>query len=362
MMLLGGLVVLVFGAELLVRGAARLAALAGISPLVVGLTVVAYGTSAPELAVSVLSGLRGEPEIAVANVVGSNIFNVLLILGCCALVLPLVVSRQLVRTEVPLMIFVSLLAWWMLADGKVNRWDGAVLVGAAVGYTIWTIRRSRRETALAAEAVPQLSGDTAAGKRPAFGSLWLLVLVAAGLALLVLGSHWLVGGATALARTFGVSDVVIGLTIVAGGTSLPELATSLAAAFRGQRDMAIGNVVGSNLFNLMGILGVSSLVTPGGLVVAPSLANFDVPVMVAATVVCLPVFFTGYSISRLEGGLFLGGYIAYTAYLVLAATEHDALPRFSQVMLWYVLPAAGLLLTLSLIRALRARRAGHSDG
>lgn len=354
--LLGGLVLLSLGAEVLVRGASKLAAAVGISPLVIGLTVVAYGTSAPEMSVSVLAGLANQPEIAVANVVGSNIFNVLFILGVCALTLPLAVSRQLVRFDVPVMIGASLLAWWMLSDGRISWIDGSILAGLVVAYTFWSIYQSRRETAQKGGSSTPEPTPTRKPKTGLLAVLGYLVLIVAGLGLLILGSRWLVTAATAMAKVFGVSDVVIGLTIVAGGTSLPELATSLMASFRGQRDIAIGNVVGSNIFNLLAILGVASLATPGGLVVAPSLANFDVPVMVAVAVVCLPIFFTGYTISRLEGFLFLLGYGAYTTYLILSATHHDGLPQFSFAMLAIVFPAAGLLLAISLVRALRPRR------
>lgn len=350
-MLLGGLVVLALGAELLVRGASRFAAAAGISPLVIGLTVVAYGTSTPELAVSVLAGLAGQPEIAVANVVGSNIANVFLILGVCSLALPLTVSRQLVRSEVPILIGASLIAWWMLRDGRITWLDGFLLTALALIYTFWTIRQSRRDAARERAAQPLPEGTERAKMRLS-AVLAQVAMVVAGLGLLVLGSHGLVTAATTLAKAFGISDVVVGLTVVAVGTSLPEMATSLAATFRGQRDIAIGNAVGSSIYNLLMILGVAGLATPGGLVVAPALANFDVPVMVAAAAVCLPVFFTGYTISRLEGALFLGGYVAYTAYLVLAATHHDSLPEFSVVMLLYVLPTVALLLAISLLRAL----------
>jgi cation:H+ antiporter len=364
--ILGGLAVLTAGAEGLVRGASRLALLAGISPLVVGLTVVAYGTSTPELVVSVKAALGGNPDIAVGNVVGSNIFNVLFILGVSALIAPLVVARQLVRLEVPIMIGVSVLLWALALGGRLARVEGLVLFAGIVAYTIWTIRRSVREQAAARTApapgggVGPAGGAAPAGGAPPRGARAVLTSVAfvlGGLVLLVVGGRWFVDGSIALARTLGVSDLVIGLTIVAAGTSMPEVATSILATIRGERDIAIGNVVGSNIYNILAILGFSAIVPSEGLPVAASMRAFDLPVMTAVAVACLPIFFTGYSIGRLEGLVFLGGYAAYTAYLILAAAQHDALETYSAVMLWFVLPLTALGIGVSLWRALRGRSA-----
>ncbi|MFN2371909.1 MAG: calcium/sodium antiporter [Candidatus Krumholzibacteriia bacterium] len=350
MQLLGGLVLLVVGAEVLVRGAARLAAAAGVSPLVVGLTVVAFGTSSPELAVSVKAALADQAGLAVGNVVGSNIFNVLLILGVSALVAPLLVSRQLLRLDVPVMIGASGLVWLLAADGRLGRVEGAALVLLIVAYTSFLVVQSRRET----KAVQQEYAAAVPGAR----GRWALdlVFVAGGLVLLVVGSGWLVDGAAAVARRLGVSDLVIGLTVIAAGTSMPEAVTSVVASLRGQRDLAVGNVIGSNLFNLLAVLGLGSLVAPAGIEVSAAALRFDIPVMTAVALACLPVFFTGQVIARWEGGLFLGYYAAYTAYLVLAATSHDALPVFSRVMLLFVVPLTAVTLGVLAMRGWRARR------
>jgi cation:H+ antiporter len=331
-----GLGLLVGGAELLVRGASGLAAAVGISPLVIGLTVVAFGTSAPELAVSVQSGLAGQADIALGNVVGSNIFNTLLILGLAAVITPLVVQQQLVRQEVPLLIAVSIGLYLLALDGTIGRFEGVLLFAGIVAYTAFAIRQSRNESKqIAAEYEQEFETPV---PRSAGQLLLQIVLIVGGLALLVLGSRWLVNGAIAIAETVGVSELVIGLTVVAAGTSLPELATSVVAAVRGERDIAVGNVIGSNLFNILAILGVAGMVTPGGVEVAPSMLTFDLPVMIAVAVACLPVFFINYTIYRWEGAMFLVYYVAYTAYLILAATQHDALPVFSTTMLFFVVP------------------------
>lgn len=361
-MLVVGLVMLIVGGELLVRGASALAAIAGIAPLVIGLTVVAFGTSAPELAVSIQAGLGGNSDIAVGNVVGSNIFNVLLILGACALVAPLIVSVQLVRREVPIMIGLSFLLALLAFDGRIGLLDGLLLTAGIISYTAWSIVSSRKETAAAkAEYAQEYGEEQLAPQKGARQVLTNLGLLAGGLVVLVIGARLLVDSAVGLARGLGVSDVIIGLTIVAAGTSLPEVVTSIIATLKKERDIAIGNVVGSNIFNLLGILGISALITPGGLEVVPSIVNFDLPVMIAVALACLPIFFTGMSIARWEGALFLAYYIAYTAYLILAATQHDALPAFSGVMATFVLPLTALTLAVLGGQAfLRQRRSVRS--
>jgi cation:H+ antiporter len=349
-----GLVLLIAGADLLVRGASSLAVALRISPLVIGLTIVAYGTSAPELAVSVQSGFAGQGDLALGNVVGSNIFNVLLILGLSATVAPLVVSRQLVRSDVPLMIGVSLLFLLLALDGSISRWDGLLLFAGAIGYTTYTIIQSRREQQL--QATP--------ASTPRSGATFWLVQVGmllVGLGMLVLGARWLVNGAVAFAEALGVSELIIGLTIVAAGTSLPEVATSVLASLRGERDIAVGNVVGSNIFNLLSVLGLTALVSPGAIPVSGAALAFDIPVMLAVMIACLPIFFTGYVIARWEGLLFLGYYVAYTLYLILNATQHASLPLFNTVMLVFVLPLTAITLLLLALRAWRAQRVHTSE-
>ena len=352
-LLLGGLVLLIIGAEALVRGASRLAAAVGISPLIIGLTVVAFGTSSPEMAVSVQSAFSGQSgaDIALGNVVGSNIFNVLFILGLSAAIAPLVVNQQLVRFDVPLMIVVSGALLLMALDGKINRLDGLLLFAGIVAYTAFAIYQGRKESKAVEEEYAQEFGEKPKGA----GQVALnLALVLAGLALLVLGSNWFVGGSINLARAFGVSELVIGLTIVAAGTSMPEVATSVMASLKGERDIAVGNVVGSNIFNILAVLGLSSLVAPDGVNVALAALDFDIPVMIAVAIACLPIFFTGYNIARWEGFVFLGYYVAYSAYLILASAEHDALPAFSSVMFYFVIPITALTLGITAYRSWRA--------
>lgn len=353
LLLVAGILLLVAGAEALVRGASQIAAGVGISPLVVGLTVVAFGTSAPELAVSIGSSLSGQTALALGNVVGSNIFNVLFILGIAALVAPIGVSAQLVRLDVPLGIGVAVGVLLLAADGAVSRSDGLVLMGGIVAYTVVLALYSQAGSGDEAEGTRERADATV--ESPSTMKQWgiNIGLVIGGLALLVLGARWIVAGAIDIAQRFGVSELVIGLTIVAGGTSLPELATSVLAGLRGKREIAVGNVVGSNLFNLLAVLGLSALVAPGGVPVSESVLWFDLPVMIATAVACLPIFVTGQMIARWEGALFLGYYGAYTAYLLLATTQHDALSTFSTAMWAFVLPLTVLTLIGSVLYSWR---------
>jgi cation:H+ antiporter len=338
-----GLAVLAGGAEILVRGAARMAAALGISSLVIGLTIVSLGTSAPELAVSLGASLTDRTNIAIGNVIGSNIFNVLFVLGLCAMIAPLVVARQLVRLDVPVMIGVSLLLMVMALDGAITRLDGLWLVIGLAAYVVFAIVEGKREGADADQA-PELPERRVPD----------ILLVLAGLGLLLLGARWLVDSATVLALELGVSDLVIGLTVVAVGTSLPEVATSVVATLRGQRDIAVGNIVGSNIFNILGILGVTTLVA-GSLPVPASVIRFDLPVMVAVALACMPIFATGHSIARWEGGLFFGYFLAYTSYLVLESMQHQAAQTFGSAMLAFVLPLTTITLVVVVARAARAQ-------
>lgn len=342
--LIAGLALLIWGADFLVKGASRVAAGFGISPLVIGLTVVAFGTSSPEMAISVSSAWKGEADIAVGNVVGSNIFNVLFILGLSALITPLLVSKQLVKVDVPIMIGVSVLALVLSIDGRIAFWEGAVLFAGVIAYTIFAIRLGRA------------SGDTGEAIDGADRTWMNIAMIVFGLILLVLGSRWLVAAAIEIATALGVSELVIGLTIVAAGTSMPEVATSITAAIRGQRDIAVGNVVGSNIFNILAVLGLTAMVAPGGLPVSEAAIHFDYWVMIAVAVACLPIFFVGYTIQRWEGAMFLGYYVAYTAFLILNATEHAVLPVFSAAMMWFVVPLTVITLFVVLSREIRRRR------
>jgi cation:H+ antiporter len=311
-----GLGLLILGGELLVRGASRLAAAIGLSPLVIGLTVVAYGTSAPELAVGLQASQRGEAALAVGNVVGSNIFNILFLLGLCALLRPLFIAQQLVRQDVPILIGASVLVLLFALDGRVYRHEGALLVAGMVAYTLFVVRQSRRESAaIQAEYALEYGPEKL---RPRTGRQFAVqvAMLGVGVGLMALGARWLVSGAVTLAAATGLDERIIGLTIVAAGTGLPEVATSLVATLRGEREIAVGNVIGSNLSNIGAILGLTSLATPGGLPVGSSLLSLDIPVMIAAALACLPIFARGHTILRWEGAILLVGYVAYISYLL----------------------------------------------
>ncbi len=324
-----GIALLVSGAEWMVRGAARLAVTFGVSPLVIGLTVVAYGTSAPELAVAVSSAFKGQPDIAIGNIVGSNLFNVLFILGVSAIIVPLVVHAQLVRKDVPVMIAVSVATLVMALDGSFGRLDGVLLFGSGLCYTTWVVRNSRRETREEQAAIEHEVEDLGLEGPLRSNRAWNVFLVVMGVGMLVLGSKWLVESAVTMARAFGVSEMVIGLTLVAGGTSLPEVFTSIVAALKGERDIAVGNVVGSNIFNIVVVLGATGLVSPSPIPVSHETLMLEIPLIIAVAVICLPIFFTGYLINRLEGLIFVGLYAMYVGYLALEATQSAALDTYA---------------------------------
>lgn len=326
LMLFGGIALLSAGAEWLVRGSAALALSLRVSSLVVGLTVVAFGTSAPELVVSIHTGLTGRPEIALGNVIGSNILNVLLILGASALIVPLTVSSQIVRFDVPIMIGASLLIPAFAWDGSINRWEGIFLVLGLVAYVVWTVREAKRHHH---DVILDVRVEPFSLRRLP----WNLALVMVGLLVLVIGSRLFTEAAVEIARYWKFSELVIGLTIVALGTSLPEVATSITAAVRGERDIAVGNVVGSNIFNILGVLGATCAVAPSSMVVPEQALRFDIPVMIVVAVSCLPLFWTGRRISRGEGALFLAYFVIYVAYLLLAASD-NRLAETLQMMVW----------------------------
>jgi len=346
LMLVVGLVLLIIGAELLVKGASRLATSFGIPALVVGLTVVAFGTSAPELAVSVKAAFSGQAELAIANVVGSNIFNILFILGLAALIMPLMVSQQLIRQDVPIMIGISIIALLMIQNGSIGKIEAVMLVSGVILYTVFLFYQGKK-TGI---DVGEVAAET---PKPVWHNLLFIV---AGLALLVLGARWLVESAVDIASSFGVSEAVIGLTIVAAGTSLPEVVTSIIATFKGERDIAIGNVVGSNIFNILAVLGLSGLLSPIPLLASEQLMQIDVPMMLAVAVLCLPLFFTSSTLNRFEGFLFLMVYVSYVWFTVAMALSLDYLPQLQTALIYGLAPFVGLFVLVCLIAEQIKRR------
>ena len=337
-----GLVLLIAGAELLVRCAVRMAANLKVRPLLIGLTVVALGSSAPQLTVSLQAALNDSTDIAVGSVIGSNIFNVLVTLGLSALIIPLRVSRQLVRLDIPLMIVASALVFALALNKQLDRLDGVILLGGLLVYLALLLRQSRH------------SGHHHSNHDlPRTSWLHNILLMLAALLLLGVAGHLLLGAAVTVATELGLSERIIGLTIIAVSTSLPELATSLIAAFRGQREIAVGNVIGSNVFNLLGVLGLTALVAPAPLSVSPNALAFDLPVMLGVAALCLPVFYTGYRVTRAEGLLFLGLYLAYGLHVVSFTTGMPLAGKIEHLMVFFVLPALLVFLLFSTLRAWR---------
>ncbi|KRP53302.1 calcium/sodium antiporter [Pseudomonas poae] len=340
--MVSGLLLLILGAEVLVRAAVRLAASLKVRPLIIGLTIVAFGSSAPQMTVSLQATLAGNTDIAVGSVIGSSIFNVLVTLGLAALIIPLRVSRQLVRLDIPVMIVAALLVFTLAANEELTPLDGLLLLVALLAYLgvlHYQTRHSRRPRTL----------DTVA-RAPWLSSV---LRIFGGLLVLVLAGHLLLGAAVDVAGDLGLSERIVGLTLIGVGTSLPCLATSLIAALRGEREIAVGNVIGSNLFNLLGVLGLTALLAPTPLSVSPNAVDFDLPVMLGVVLLCLPVFYSGYRVTRAEGLVMLGLYLAYGLHVMAFTTGMPLAGKLEHLMLYYVLPTLVAFLLFSTLRAWR---------
>ena len=352
-----GLVILIVGADLLVRGASKIAAAAGIPPLVIGLTIVAIGTASPEIAVSLQAASNGQGGLVLGNVLGSNIFNILFVLGVTALVAPIIIAEQLIRLDAPIMVGVSLLSFGLVIDGRLGRVDGIILFIVFLSYIIFALRQSRKESEKVHKEYAREFADTE--KHSTRNTVKNILFMIMGLGMLVLGARWLVDSASTMAKAVGISELVIGLTVVAVGTSLPEVATSIIAALKGESDIAVGNAIGSNIFNLLGVLGLSGLLAPEGIMVAHRVLTFDFLVMVFVALVCMPVFYVDDNVSRGEGMLFLSYYIFYTAYLILDASKSAILPAIT-LFLYFYIPLTFIGLIMFTIRARRLKKQKQS--
>ena len=350
--LAGGLIILILGAEALVRGASKIAAALGISSVVIGLTVVAFGTSSPELAVCLQSVFKGQPDIALGNAVGSNILNILFILGLASLITPLVVEKQLIKRDVPLMILVSVVLLLFGLNGSIGRVEGLILFVGLIIYLYYIITYSRKESKKFRE-LRKLEEDV---KTHHGFKTWFIDigLVSAGLVMLVVGSDLMLESAITIARAFGISELIIGLTLIAVGTSLPEVFTSIVASLHGEKDIAVGNLVGSNIFNIMAIIGLTGIFAPNGIRVLPDALSFDIPVMIGVAVICFPIFYTQRMVSRWEGALLLLYYIIYSAFLIMRSSNSKFLPEFDSVILTFILPLT--VLTLFILSYLSYRK------
>lgn len=353
LLFIAGLVILILGADLLVRGASRFAAAFGVSPLVIGLTIVAIGTASPEVAVSLQAAANGQFDLTLGNVLGSNIFNILFILGITSIIAPIVIAEQLIRKDAPILLGVSMLSFVLAFDGNLGPIDGAILILLLVVYIVFALKQSRSEN----RKVQKEYAQEYAQKEPRTtrNTIINIVFILIGLGLLVLGSNWLVDSAVQIAKSLGVSELVIGLTMVAVGTSLPEVATSVIAALKGESDIAVGNAVGSNIFNLLGVLGIGALVSPDGIFVSERVLQFDLPVMVFVALLTLPVFYIDSRISRVEGGLLFSHYVVYMIYVILRASESSALIPV-QLFIAFFAPITFIALVVIAIRSSRAKR------
>ena len=337
-----GLIALIWGAEILVRSSSKLAASLGVSKLVIGLTVVAFGTSAPELAVGIEAGLMDQPDILMGNVIGSNLTNTLLILGLAALIIPLQVHKNLIRFDLPVMITSTVILILLSLNNIITFWECVILFACLIIYLYALVRFSGKSRLTDEEIVEA-------------GSPWLNGLLSlGGLVLLIAGARWMVESATIFALMAGVSELVIGLTIVAIGTSLPEIVTSILAAVRGEKDLAVGSIVGSNILNILSVIGIAGLFI-SGIPVQDSLLEVEYIILLAVSVICFPIFFTGRRIKRVEGAIFLTSYILYLFYLYLDSASSTFMPSFIQSVLYGFVPLVILYVLVALIIEFRSK-------
>ncbi len=338
-----GILLLLGGAHLLVSSSSGLAVRFGIPAIFIGVTIVAFATSAPEIAVSLDAVLGEQAGLALGNVIGSNIANILLIVGISAVISPIRVTKRIVRLDIPIMIGASVVVYLMALDQALQPLDGIVMLLLFTGFMVFQIYQVRKERSVS---------DSTERELDKLSSPYLqILLLILGLGLLALGAHWLVESSIVIARYWGMSELIIGLTIVAIGTSLPELATSVLAAKRKESDLSVGNVIGSNIFNLLLVLGLSAIFTADGVPISGAALALDLPFMVAVSLTCLPIFYTGHVIARWEGWVFLAYYVAYLLYLFLDSTQHEYLSLFNDVMVMFVVPITLLTLLIFVLRS-----------
>lgn len=356
----GGLVVLFVAGHFVVTGASRIGQHFGLSPLVIGLTIVAAGTSAPELAVVFQSIAVDDTELAVGSIIGSNIANILLVLGLAATFGTIHVAFRSVRTDIPVMIAASLAFVIFSLDGQLSRRDGLLFVTGLVVFVYWTLKSATRSS-----QSDKTASDTTVSSRPLYDLRFLvgsLLALIAGIGGLALAARFVVAGAERIAVSLGVPELIVGLTIVALGTSAPEIVTTLVAAVQGRRDLAVGSAVGSNIFNILLVLGASSLVAPQGISIGDTALTLDLPVMVAAAVACLPLVLWDKKFDRLEGIVFVGFYGAYLLFLVLDAIDHEAKQLFVVTVVGLALPAAAVAIGVATARHLRQTDRADGEG
>lgn len=342
-----GLATLIGGAELFLRSVDKFGAAWSVSPVVMGLTVVAFATGAPELAISLQAAVDGKPDLVVGNILGSNIANILLILGIAGLVQPLKITNRIIKVDVPMVIGASMLLFVLAMDGLLSPLDGGIILLALIGYSIFMYFQIRKDRL----ANISLSGGALKLDEELTTAFYVkyIVLLLVGLVLIVMGSRFMVHSAVEIAGVLGISELIIGLTIVSIGTSLPEVATSVSAVRHGDSDTAVANVMGSNLYNILLTLGLTVVIAPGAIDVSMDAVNLDLPFMVIVAGACLPLFWPGKELGRPEAFGFLTYYGLYLAYLVLISIQHPFKDQFEGIMVWVVIPITVLLIILKFI-------------
>ncbi|HKK24163.1 MAG TPA: calcium/sodium antiporter [Gracilimonas sp.] len=349
-----GLAVLIGGAELFLRAVDKFGAAWSVSPVVMGLTVVAFATGAPELAISLQAAIDGKPDLVLGNILGSNVANILLILGIAGLVHPLKITNRIIKVDVPMVIMASTLLFILAIDGLLSPLDGGIIFMGLILYSIFMyfqIKKDRKQNKRKKSEEVKLDEPVT----PQFYGKYILLLLG-GLVFIVLGSRWMVASAVEIAGILGISELIIGLTIVSIGTSLPEVATSVSAVRHGDSDTAVANVMGSNLYNILLTLSLTVLIAPGAIDVSQEAINLDLPIMLIVAIACLPLFWPGKELGRKEAIGFLFYYVAYMTYLVFLAMEHPFKETMEVIMVWGIFPITAFLVILKFLFDFRSKR------
>lgn len=347
--LLLSLVFLIIAAEVMLKGSLGLANALNVSPLVIGLTVVAFGTSAPELAINISSLAAGHGDIAIGNVIGSNIFNVLFILGITTLFYPLRVTQKVIRVDIPIMIFLYVLVWLMSLNGFLSFWEGVFFVSGLVFYILFSIRSAKKEAkSIRKEYAKEFSSAKTMSK------IKSVVFISLGVLGLALASKFFVGSATELAILMNLSELIIGLTVVACGSAAPEVVISITAARKGESDIAVGNIIGSCIFNILCVLGFTVLLFPNQEITRAAI-NFDIPIMVVSSVLCIPLFMTDMKVSRWEGAVLVLSFVSYISWITLDSTDHDAAEPFGKFVMFFLVPIMASAVLFTFVRYMKRK-------
>lgn len=346
LLIIGGLALLILGGEILIKSSTNLASRLGMKPIVIGLTIIAMGTSAPEIIINLSSISEGHSSLALGNILGSNIFNILFILGISALITPLIINQKLIKIDIPILIILTITVWIFSLDLNLSFNEGIILFILLILFIIFSIKFSKKESP---EVIKEYENEFSTPRK---SLLLTIIYFCMGLTLLLLGSHYLVNGSVSLARSWGISELIIGITILACGSGTPEVVISVMAARKKEYDIAIGNIIGSCIFNILFVLGTSIIIFPNQ-PIPPEALNFDIPIMILTSIICLPICLSDQKVSRIEGLLLLLYFVSYISFIILNSSGHDAIEPFGKIVGLFFIPITMITLFIISLKELR---------